>query len=141
MTNDFVAKNRRWLERYVRQLQAAMNLGHWTIVLRDGDPPDEDRSDTYKAAVWRSNAYLTADLYVASHETRDDLRASIVHELVHIHLRDYDEAIRAVERHINQPAYDILASWQHHEMERAVDAISNPWAALLPLPPEGKGLT
>ena len=147
MATDFVTEHAAWLGAYLAELQAAMNLGHWEITLTPGWVSDEGEhieacEGSEIACVWRSNDYFDAKLYINGAQVRDraHFRASLVHELVHLHLRDYDIAIEAVEPHLGPPVWSVVSHSLRHEMEQAVDGIARPWARALPLPPADKGL-
>lgn len=135
---SYVSENREWLEPYVREIQAAMNLAHWEITLKDGRPQDDDPSGdapvVYQGAVWRSETYLNGDLYLDTPETMHELRATIVHEFVHLMLRDYDMAMRALEPHLPRAVYELTDHWATRESEKAVDHIARAWANTLPMP-------
>lgn len=131
---SYVSDNRAWLEPYFRQLIEAMNLGYWRITLEDQWPAHGD-ADTSDASCWHSSDYYRAKVYLNDPDgDMEELRSRIVHELVHLLLRDWDKATESVEDHLNPPVWSLYCERLRHEMEQAVDAIAVAWARVLPLP-------
>lgn len=129
---SYVAKNRAWLEPYVRKLADMMGLPHWVIELKEGWPDEAGRGTI---CVFRNNNYYTADL--SFHEdaySDDDLRSGVAHEMVHLLTRDYDQALSSIEGQLLPATWAVLADRMQHEMEQAVDAIARAWAETLPIP-------
>lgn len=131
MSESYVAKSRKWLEPYLRDLSKHMNLAHWTITLEDESPGELSDS---RAGVWLADDYNRAKLYVNVPESMNDLRQSLVHELVHLHMRDWMRSAEALEGQLRPSAWEIAHTRIDHEMEQAVDAIAMAWAESLPLP-------
>jgi hypothetical protein len=131
--DTFTKDNRHWLEPYLRDIQQRMGLSHWRLELKDGWP--EEGSKTAVACVWRNTNQASADLYFRDPEGDwNQLLASIVHELVHVHTRDWDEATDAAREHLTVPTWTMYNHRLVQEMEQAVDAISWAWAQSLPMP-------
>lgn len=114
------------------QLQTAMKLDHWHITLEDDWPGHLDDSD---AAAWRSESYNRAKLYFdGPDDDMEHLRQNVVHELVHLILRDLDRVIESLKDHINPAAWHLIDDRFDHEREQAVEALAFAVAPLLPLP-------
>lgn len=137
-----IAASLSWIVEYVTEVQERTNMAFWDITVHPDWTAHGHANPDAAAAVWRSDCYNDADLFLNGDKigSREDLRYFIVHELVHLMLRDYDSAIDAAENHLNPASWDIINKWSYREMERAVDFIARAWSPTLPLPPEGKGL-
>lgn len=116
----------RVIEDYVRQLLAALDLGHWRVFVARDLPPEDCR-----AMIEPTDGRRIAALYLASDWwTRDDpdtKRVDITHELLHLAHHDADAGIR---RFFDDTG-DVSSYVQHLVMgefktnlERMVDSLS-----------------
>lgn len=126
---------KKWVEARLREWVTRLGLDHWAITL-DWDTPSDD--GTY-AQCWRSNDYDKATVYVCPgwrEMERPALEATIVHELLHLAVRDmsraHDFLLEAVED--NPAAHNIaVAAWKRSE-EGCVDRMANALAAAFHTP-------
>jgi hypothetical protein len=107
-----------------------MRADHWHISIED-EPPEDDGP----ATTWRSNQYNNARLYFGDPGgDMEELRRSVVHEILHLLTRDWDEAAEALEDQLSPAAWSLASKRLDHEREQAVEAIAGAWAESLPLP-------
>ena len=118
--------DRRKIHRYILTVAQAMNLGHWEIILSDGDPTDELGA----AEVYSARGRRTAIVSVASDflETpKSQQRHVIVHELVHVHFACPDHVIH------QSVSEEIHRAW-NVSCEYSIDAIAEVLAPFMPMP-------
>lgn len=119
-----------WVERRCKTWADRLGLGHWTITVDWDQPTDEGKL----ATVYRSHDYDTARIILTSDwqkMTRSDLDQTIVHELLHLNVRDlsraHDYLLEAVED--NTAATNIaIAAWKRAE-EGCVDRLATALAS------------
>jgi len=126
----YAADNRRWLEPYIREMAQRMNLPQWRVDLSDDEPEDGSTAQVHIQGQGRIARVLLRD----PHGDMDDLRDSVVHELLHLHIHDMETVIHQTEQHFNPAAYDIVTRMYREQMEIAVCAIARAWSSCLPLP-------
>lgn len=125
---------KRWAEARLRVWIDRLGLGHWDIVLDWETPSDEG---TY-AQCWRASDYDRATIHVCpewASYSREFLEPILVHELLHVSLRDVsranDFALKAVED--NTVANNIaVAAWKRAE-EGVVDRLARALVASYPV--------
>lgn len=122
--------NRGWLEPYILEIAQRMGLTHWRIKLSDDDPEDGNLASVHIQGQSRKATVLIRD----PDGDMDDLRDSVIHELMHVHLHEMEVAIIQTEQHFNPAAWDIVRSNLHNQLELAICAVTRAWAATLPLP-------
>lgn len=132
----YASKNRSWLELYILDIARQLNLTHWRIELID-EEPGEDRA----AQVWIRTESRRAKVLVTKPEDMDDLRNSIVHEVLHLHLEPTQSGLHHAKDHFNPPVWDIVSRHLHEELEVAVSALTKAIAPLMPMPKKTKGVT
>lgn len=132
-------RDRRELDRYVRWVANEIGLRDWTLEVVIDQPAVDDGRDASKwgascaPVVGRKYATLT---FAPWHrrETRESLRETVVHELVHCHLFGVWDTCRSdTLTHLGQATYDVFISSVERHMEYGVDAIAEALAPHMPL--------
>lgn len=128
------------LRAYVRQLADAMLLADWELnVSRDGPEHDDAWADVAVSRVER-HARIRVDAtggWWTTHNSQDERREHVVHELLHIHLDPIDKLMRRLAEHMpDDPLVKFLAEMHRDSVEVCVQTLSRVMAPLLPLPPE-----
>lgn len=113
------------IERWGKTL-ASLGVAHFefTVHLVDDVPPD----GSGQAAAWVSNDYDMVRFYF-QHEhieecTEGQLDQTIVHEWLHIAMRDYDSVTELVETWMPEATYTQWEQMLKHEREGIVDRIA-----------------
>lgn len=133
----YVSENRHWLEPYLRDLQHRMDLDHWRIELIDQEPEDDCRAQVWLRKDSRWARILVGDAY---EDDMSELRDSMVHELLHVHINAFDGLFDDVESHLGTPAWDVIEKRRHVELEHLIFALTRVIAPTMPLPkPKKKG--
>lgn len=126
-----------WMLRYVILLKKMLHLSDWTIAMQN----EPCSSDCLAETDVITGQHL-ARMYLSKTYTKDapeNLRATIIHELLHCHLSPISEL--AVE--ILKPLADELGGSRviksaingiEYETERSIDGISEAIAPFFPLP-------
>lgn len=136
------ARDRRELERYVRWVANEIGLRDWTLqvavtkkIKRSPKTPDgQEWGATCRPTPGRKFALIT---FAA--ERRDDdldeLRQTVVHELVHCHFYGVWDTIRrdTLDLIDAQETYDTLIKGVERHMEYGVDAVADAIASYMPL--------
>lgn len=137
-------RDRRELERYVRGIANEMGLRDWTFTVEvvkqvgrtwnKNKPQDgEEWCATCKPVIGRKYAELTFASYLRN-APRDDLRHTVVHELVHCHFYGlWDMLRRDTLMQMEQEVYDMWVVGVERHMEYGVDAMADVIAPHLPL--------
>lgn len=129
---DGKGKQDRWT-RYVEDLADALELRDWKIVFHLEPPSDPDAIGHCLPAYGRKVATIrvTPDL------DREELRHTIVHELLHCHT---DPAVQLVQQDLEELIEERVDRTFWFSFRRAfeygVDGIATALAKHLPLPPE-----
>ncbi|HSE44967.1 MAG TPA: hypothetical protein VLA89_06530 [Gemmatimonadales bacterium] len=114
-------KEKKLLE-LVGHWQEFLGLSHWEIGV------DFDTATDANATVWRPHYYDKGVVITLNSEWRtwDSQRANeiIVHELLHLVLRDLEVAMDSVERLVPKKAWVALNARFDHEIEGAVDRLA-----------------
>lgn len=126
----FSSENRSWLEPYIQDMAQRMGLPHWRITLSDDDP----EADCIASVHIRGEARRAAILIRDPNGDMDDLRDSVIHELLHVHLHEMEVVLHQTEQHFNPAAWDIVTSSYHNQLELAICAMTLAWCRVLPLP-------
>jgi hypothetical protein len=116
---------------YWRSKLQALGISHWSITVSVVDEPQAGRRNAPAAAsVGIEDLYDTADIQFradmvpAGAYSDPDFDRYIVHEMLHVAMRDWDAAIHSVDEHLS-PA--TAAQWidrLEHEEEGVVDRIA-----------------
>lgn len=126
---------------YARALADEMGLRDWTFVTLDQEPetPPEYNGTDFRAEATctPTPGQHTAVLRFRSDfdENRlEDIRNTVVHELLHCHMQAMHEMCRSVLlNEISQSTYNVFMGGFDMNWEYAIDGISRAWAAKLPL--------
>lgn len=116
------------LRPYVADVQRRLGLGHWRVDIGEQQPEGENNAQVfwwhmkYRATIIFADGILRAD--------PAELRYTVVHELLHLHLRGLNMAVPEVSGKGGR--------WEYEE-ELAVDGLAQALAPLMPLPPPVAG--
>lgn len=132
----FAADNREWLEPYIVDMAQRVGLGFWHIRLSNHDP---DPDATASVTIIGDNRMATIFLRDPNGDM-EDLRNSVIHELMHVHLHELEQVTMGLEWHFGGAAWDVLSRTMHDRLEVTVCALTRAWEVFLPLPamPEAK---
>lgn len=126
-----------WVVRYVNKLKNMMGLSHWTILMQ-AKPCNADALGETEVVHGQHLAkmYLHKDF---RKDTPEDLRATIVHELLHCHLAVIEEAVDEVlkpdpEDAKSKAVHKMVLSLIQYENERVIDSLSESMGKWLPTP-------
>jgi len=126
-----------WMLRYVILIKKMLHLSDWTIVMQNEPCSSDCLAETdvitgqHLAKMYLSKTYTK--------DTPENLRATIIHELLHCHLSPISE----LSEEILKPLADELGGSRviksaingiEYETERSIDAISEAIAPYFPLP-------
>jgi hypothetical protein len=126
-----------WMLRYVISMKKMLHLSDWTIIMQN-----EPCSSNCLAETDVIPGQHLAKMYLSKTYTKDtpeNLRATIIHELLHCHLAPISE----LSEEILKPLADELGGSRviksaingiEYETERSIDAISEAIAPHFPLP-------
>lgn len=112
------------IEPYVRKVQGIMRLDHWRIDLSEEYPDPGNNADIqwhhqkYRAKLCLSDEFLMGGA--------EDQRYTVVHEMLHLHLRDINLAVKCAWDRDRDRLYEVE--------ELTVDALAQSIAPLVPLP-------
>lgn len=120
---------------YITEIQAAMGLAHWHIIVYDEQHPHRpevvavvDPGDGQNMGeLWLNDAALT--------EEPEDFRNTIVHELLHLHEAHWLQAVQELSGEFGKTTWNIWVAGFRREIEYMTDALSRVIAPFLPLPP------
>lgn len=105
-----------------------MGVSHWTIHVDVVDEPSDSALYNAKAAVSCSTHYDQAWLEIGKDWLRktsdDEADEVIIHELVHVTMRDMDDTIVRVCEYLGEPAKSIWLDEVRHEREGLVDRVA-----------------
>ena len=113
------------LEKRLRFWQRALKLDHWTIAFEVVD--ECSTGPEASACVFRSNDYDTADVQVradVADKSGFELDITIVHELLHILFRDYDEAVNDILSRLHDADHPVSKARMAHENEGVIDRLA-----------------
>ncbi len=132
-------RDRKALGRYARDLADKLELRDWTVTIGPGDPGGPERADGKRWGACSDSIpgrkYVTVTLTPDCREwSREDLRATVAHELIHAHLAPLMEVIRTdLAGHLAPSTHEVLCDGTTRHMEFAVDALADATAKHLPL--------
>lgn len=128
---------------YVRQLRDAVSLQIWDVTVKVVAHPGDDaaNSATVESTPGRHHAVMEIAEDVAE-RGGPDLRQTIVHEFMHLFLRDAVDFVEStIAGQLPSSAYTVfLAGFKGH-VELMVDDVATAWAGTLPLPSWGTSET
>lgn len=134
-------RRERWVARYIRDLADEMGLSGFRFTYTAYPPAeqDEDPRSFTKAQIDPLDGKNEFEIKVHADFLGDEpheQRYTLVHELVHVHLKDMDFIVRRdLEDVLSKEGHAILSATYLRTLESAVDSIAESWAEQLPLPP------
>jgi hypothetical protein len=135
-------RDRRELERYIRYVADEMGLRDWTLTVntlkrlkRANRTPDGNEWGAICAPVPGRKCATLTFTDARRDDSLDDLRQTVVHELVHCHFYGlWDTICRDTLDLIDeQQTYDTLIASVERHMEYGVDAVADAIAPRMPL--------
>jgi hypothetical protein len=137
------ARDKKVFGNYVREIANLVGLCNWHIQVQFGEldtpdwaeevHPDEEWGAQNEQIPHRKVALLTFPGNVKERD-RDDLRGTVVHELVHCHFAAMWHQVRKdLLKQLGQQGYDIFVNSFERNMEWGVDGVASAWAEKLPL--------
>lgn len=117
-----------WMKYLLR-----LGVSHWTVECVIVDAPDGN--DGSAACVHSMNDYDHALLefkrsWLAEQEDWDTIDKVIIHEILHMVFRDYDEQIHSVSSHLNTPVKVLWSQGINHELEGVIERVAQTIASL-----------
>jgi hypothetical protein len=125
------------LGKYVREIADLVGLRDWVVGVAD-DTPDREDANAQACVPFGRRAVMIKFSPGWADRDPDELRQTVVHELVHCHLWSLDQRICDLHGIIGSAAYEVLEKAHHENLEHAVDAIALAWSETLPLPIKAK---
>lgn len=126
-----------WMLRYVNSVKKLLHLSDWVIIMQDEPSSADCLAETDVIAGQHLAKMFLAKSYAK--DTPENLRGTIIHELLHCHLSPISE----LSAEILKPLAADLGGSQviksaingiEYETERSIDAISEAIAPFFPLP-------
>ena len=122
--------------RYAAQLRGEMWLDQWYITVLITEYPGD--STHTSASISPANGRHLAELEVsveAASEGGENLRHILVHELIHLYMRDANDQVRlGLAKELSNSAYILFWETYRQTTELMTDDLSKAWAETLPLP-------
>lgn len=121
------------LARYVRVVADLFGLRDWEIVIAANFCDEDTMAETectygQRHALLRFNEKWTE-------WTKDELRSTVVHELLHVHTEQLSELVGDIGRDVLQEqAASVLSTSLSYSLERIVDQIAVAIAPFFPYP-------
>lgn len=125
--------DRHELGQYVREVANMCGLRDWMVGIADDPPEDEEANAQVDVPFGRRCAMIRFKPSWAEVDP-EELRQTVVHELVHCHLWSLDQRASDLYGTLKGNAYMLYHKAHHEALELAVDAIAQAWAEFLPLP-------
>jgi len=116
---------RREFKRVFNVWFKILRLTHWEIYF---DWDTEPENDIALASIAMEDDYDIAHLRLADGWKEWDeytLNRVIIHELLHLHFRDYDELLDTAVRTLSADAKDLIRKQAHHEVEGLIDRLAH----------------
>lgn len=107
---------------------APLGLQHWRftveVVDEAGGEPNNNAAVSYSLR-YDSAIIQFAREFLADPDTNEQtIDESILHELMHVVMRDYGQAIDSIETHLAPPAKAVWHDQLHHELEGVVERLA-----------------
>lgn len=118
--SEFCAMFGEWVKR--------LGLSHWRINLNLSVPAAEMETDSSIATVTTHGAYDEADIgFIEGWSAWDDdkIERTMVHELVHLHLRDLDNMLDVASETMRPSGRKMFDALSHAAMENLVERMTN----------------
>lgn len=116
---------------YWRQHLQSLGVSHWAITVAIVDEPSPGRRNAPAAAsVGIEDLYDTADIQFKAEyvpggpKATPDFDRYIVHELLHIAMRDWDAAVHSIDEHLSPATAEQWVDRLEHEEEGIVDRLA-----------------
>jgi hypothetical protein len=130
--------------RYIQRIAQHLGMRDWTINLQHEPPQGNDRvaGDEANAECWVPDGHKIASMRFHEdswHRSKEDIRGTVVHELLHARIWALMEQVKSIRNHITEPAFDVWSSAIDRLEESLVDDLARS-AVMdgLPLPPFGR---
>ena len=113
-----------------------LGLAHWQITVEINDAPDGNFGSN--ACVTPHADYEYAHLqfrreFLEEHEEWDEIDMVIIHELLHMVLRNFDGLHDNIGTQLNPPVRHLFMSQINHELENVIERIAQAmWALYSP---------
>jgi hypothetical protein len=126
-----------WVIRYVNKLKNMMGLSNWTIMMQTKPSSADALGETEVIhGQHLAKMYLHKDFRKDSPE---DIRATIVHELLHCHMAVIEEAVHEVLKPDPDDAkakaiHKMVISLIEYENERIIDSLAESMGKWMPVP-------
>lgn len=126
-----------WIQRYANKLKNMMGLSHW-IIHMSPKPCNVDALGETEVIHAQNLAtiYLHKDF---RKDTPEDIRATMVHELLHCHMSHISEVVHEIlkpeeDDQKGKAIHKATVSVVDYEIERIIDAISESLGKWMPTP-------
>lgn len=119
------------MAEYVERVLPLLRLAHWDVTVVEELPDDEQA----EAQIWYSRNCLIARIRFADRhfqQAEREQRATVAHELTHLHLADMDFAAIDTREYLDPTSRDWVRERWQLVMERATDALGRVIAQWLP---------
>lgn len=122
---ELKARVQLWNERLT-----PLGFGHWEVNVEIVDEPDDEALNGAKASVSNSSYYDSCWMEFKEAWLNDEdttqahIDLVIVHEFIHVAMRDFDDAIHDVQYALGEPGKSIWQSRVKHEREGFVDRVA-----------------
>lgn len=126
-----------WVVRYVNKLKNMMGLSHWTILMQTKPcSPDALGETEVIHGQHLAKMYLHKDF---RKDKPEDLRATIVHELLHCHMAVIEEAVNEMlkpdpDDPKSKAIHKMVTSLIDYECERIIDGLAESMGKWMPTP-------
>lgn len=111
---------------YLRDLADRMGLKDWSVTILDRPPADGNRCSVWMRYGGKQAQVLMSEECLSG--TPEQMRADLVHELIHPHFAASDGIVEDALSHELYRSYQRM--WEY-----GIDGIAEAWAPFLPLPP------
>ncbi len=122
------------LGQYIREAADGLGLRDWSFTLL-AESADEGNNAQIATVYGRKQACMKFQ-HRWWNEPPEDLRHTVIHELLHCHMDGMDTAINGAEELLGRAAWHMLEHAHHAATELAVDAIADVLALGWALPPD-----
>lgn len=132
-------RDRKALARYVRAVADEMGLRDWTFEIEIGDAdvelPWETISSCASIECVDGRKFATVTFPEDTrHRSREELRDTVAHELIHAHLNPACEIVRVDAKDgFSQATYEVMMAGFRRNIEFAVDGLAEAFAPHMPL--------
>lgn len=126
----------RSVNRYAAGMAEHVGLRDWTVIVQKGEPARMAESTLAHCETTYGRKVVVVSLAGRVYdEDPEEIRDTVVHELLHAHLDEPAAVIRDLETQMGTWLYEVVHETYKRANENAVDAIAKALARHLPLPP------